>query len=80
MTKSMTGLDSRIWTHDSLLPKQVLYQAELYPDIGEKNDKEYFRYGTKRRTRTDYTLINIQMLYRMSYFSDGIFVCTTPNG
>ena len=25
--------DSRIRTYDTLLPKQVLYQAELYPEI-----------------------------------------------
>ena len=40
--KTRHGLSNRNRTHDILLPKQALYQTELYPDIREKNDKDFY--------------------------------------
>ena len=32
-TRDIDGREDRIWTCDPLVPNQVLYQAELLPDI-----------------------------------------------
>ena len=53
MLDILNGRDDRIRTYDPLVPNQVLYQAELHPDI----------YGAPDRSRTHNLLIRSQTLY-----------------
>ena len=50
--------DDTIWTCDPLVPNQVLYQAELHPDI-----IFFLKYGAPWEIRTPGLLIRSQTLY-----------------